>query len=149
MLVNAQAERLFGYRRADLEEQPVESWCRTRSGPGTVPCGRGMRLTRDDLQRTNRNLESLAYSIAHDLAWKFTAGSDDAVIEFGLTPVADVRVSCYVRVNGAGFDPASRPACCCVMAARSRRVDAMNRTPKCRSADSANRGLSGQSSPGR
>ena len=89
MLVNAQAERLFGYRRADLEEQPVESWCRTRSGPGTVPCGRGMRLTRDDLQRTNRNLESLAYSIAHDLAWKFTAGRDDAVIEFGMTPVAD------------------------------------------------------------
>jgi PAS domain S-box-containing protein len=39
-------------------------------------------------------------------AWKFTAGRDVAVIEFGMTPVADARVSCYVRDNGAGFDPA-------------------------------------------
>ena len=51
----------------------------------------------------------LARTILHSLlgnAWKFTAGRDDAVIEFGLTPVADARVSCYVRDNGAGFDPA-------------------------------------------
>jgi PAS domain S-box-containing protein len=39
-------------------------------------------------------------------AWKFTAGRDVAVIEFGMTPSADARVSCYVRDNGAGFDPA-------------------------------------------
>jgi PAS domain S-box-containing protein len=39
-------------------------------------------------------------------AWKFTAGRDAAVIEFGMTPAPDARVSCYVRDNGAGFDPA-------------------------------------------
>ena len=39
-------------------------------------------------------------------AWKFTAGRDVAVIEFGMNPAADARVSCYVRDNGAGFDPA-------------------------------------------
>jgi PAS domain S-box-containing protein len=39
-------------------------------------------------------------------AWKFTAGRDDATIEFGTTPTADATVSCYVRDNGAGFDPA-------------------------------------------
>ena len=39
-------------------------------------------------------------------AWKFTTGRDDATIEFGTTPAADARVCCYVRDNGAGFDPA-------------------------------------------
>jgi PAS domain S-box-containing protein len=39
-------------------------------------------------------------------AWKFTAGRDAAVIEFGMTLAADGRVCCYVRDNGAGFDPA-------------------------------------------
>ena len=39
-------------------------------------------------------------------AWKFTAGRDGAVIEFGITPAADARVCCFVRDNGAGFNPA-------------------------------------------
>ena len=39
-------------------------------------------------------------------AWKFTAGRDDAIIEFGTTPVDDAPLCCYVRDNGAGFDPA-------------------------------------------
>jgi PAS domain S-box-containing protein len=39
-------------------------------------------------------------------AWKFTARRDDATIEFGTMPVDDAGVCCYVRDNGAGFDPA-------------------------------------------
>ena len=39
-------------------------------------------------------------------AWKFTSGHDDALIEFGATPAPDARLRCYVRDNGAGFDPA-------------------------------------------
>jgi len=39
-------------------------------------------------------------------AWKFTAKSDGASIEFASTPAEDGRVCCYVRDNGAGFDPA-------------------------------------------
>jgi PAS domain S-box-containing protein len=39
-------------------------------------------------------------------AWKFTARRDDAAIEFATTPVQDAPVCCYVRDNGAGFDPA-------------------------------------------
>jgi PAS domain S-box-containing protein len=39
-------------------------------------------------------------------AWKFTAGRDGAAIEFGMTPAANARVCCYVRDNGAGFNPA-------------------------------------------
>ena len=41
-----------------------------------------------------------------DNAWKFTIGRDGAAIEFGTTPAANARVCCYVRDNGAGFDPA-------------------------------------------
>ena len=39
-------------------------------------------------------------------AWKFTSGRDNATIEFGMTPAEDGCVCCYVRDNGAGFDPA-------------------------------------------
>jgi light-regulated signal transduction histidine kinase (bacteriophytochrome) len=51
----------------------------------------------------------LIREVLHDLldnAWKFTSGRDDTSIEFGMTPAADARVCCYVRDNGAGFDPA-------------------------------------------
>jgi PAS domain S-box-containing protein len=41
-----------------------------------------------------------------DNAWKFTAGRDDTIIEFAATPVTDAPICCYVRDNGAGFDPA-------------------------------------------
>jgi signal transduction histidine kinase len=41
-----------------------------------------------------------------DNAWKFTSGQDDASIEFGTVPSGDATVCCYVRDNGAGFDPA-------------------------------------------
>ena len=39
-------------------------------------------------------------------AWKFTSGRDDATIEFAAVPSGHVGVCCYVRDNGAGFDPA-------------------------------------------
>ena len=32
--------------------------------------------------------------------------SDDAIIEFGATAAEDAGVCCYLRDNGAGFDPA-------------------------------------------
>jgi light-regulated signal transduction histidine kinase (bacteriophytochrome) len=39
-------------------------------------------------------------------AWKFTAKREGATIEFGTTATEDAGVCCYVRDNGAGFDPA-------------------------------------------
>jgi PAS domain S-box-containing protein len=39
-------------------------------------------------------------------AWKFTARCDAATIEFATTTTDDAEVCCYVRDNGAGFDPA-------------------------------------------
>jgi PAS domain S-box-containing protein len=38
-------------------------------------------------------------------AWKFTSHRAGALIEFGTTPTGDAPVCCYVRDNGAGFDP--------------------------------------------
>ena len=38
-------------------------------------------------------------------AWKFTSNQRDALIEFGTTSTEDSSVCCYVRDNGAGFDP--------------------------------------------
>ena len=51
----------------------------------------------------------LIREVLHDLlgnAWKFTSGRDNPLIEFGIAPASDARVCCYVRDNGAGFDPA-------------------------------------------
>ena len=39
-------------------------------------------------------------------AWKFTARRDGATIEFGTTGAEGAALCCYVRDNGAGFDPA-------------------------------------------
>jgi light-regulated signal transduction histidine kinase (bacteriophytochrome) len=39
-------------------------------------------------------------------AWKYTAKSDGATIEFGTAAAEDAMVCCFVRDNGAGFDPA-------------------------------------------
>ena len=41
-----------------------------------------------------------------DNAWKYTAKRDSATIEFGTTAAKDAGVCCFVRDNGAGFDPA-------------------------------------------
>lgn len=39
-------------------------------------------------------------------AWKFTSRQDEALIEFGTAPAGEAGICCYVRDNGAGFDPA-------------------------------------------
>ncbi len=40
-------------------------------------------------------------------AWKFTSRTPDAAITVGTLPAEEGMVHCYVRDNGAGFDPAS------------------------------------------
>jgi len=39
-------------------------------------------------------------------AWKFTSRQENPTIEFGRVPTDDAEVCCFVRDNGAGFDPA-------------------------------------------
>jgi light-regulated signal transduction histidine kinase (bacteriophytochrome) len=70
--------------------------------------GRNVRLTiaQPAWVLADRALILTALQNLLDNAWKFTSGRDDASIEFGTTPAEDDRVCCYVRDNGAGFDPA-------------------------------------------
>jgi PAS domain S-box-containing protein len=60
----------------------------------------GVRVTAD------RTLIHTVVQNLIDNAWKFTARRDDATIEFGTTPADVAGICCYVRDNGAGFDPA-------------------------------------------
>jgi len=60
----------------------------------------GVRVTADRV---------LIRAVLEDLienAWKFTGRRDDATIEFGTITDDAETVCCYVRDNGAGFDPA-------------------------------------------
>jgi PAS domain S-box-containing protein len=70
--------------------------------------GRRVRMTVEDGVRAtvDRSLIRTALEKLLDNAWKFTNGGEQAAIEFGTTPVDDAPFCCYVRDNGAGFDPA-------------------------------------------
>ena len=70
--------------------------------------GRRVRFTIQDGIRVTAD-RALIRNVVQNLvenAWKFTGRRDDATIEFATTNVDDARVCCYVRDNGAGFDPA-------------------------------------------
>ena len=70
--------------------------------------GRQVRVTvQEDVRVTaDRALIRSALDNLLENAWKFTAHRDGATIEFATTPVGDAPICCYVRDNGAGFDPA-------------------------------------------
>ena len=70
--------------------------------------GRQVRVTVQDGVRVtaDRALIRSALENLLDNAWKFTGRRDGAAIEFATTPVGDAPICCYVRDNGAGFDPA-------------------------------------------
>ncbi|MGO9780501.1 MAG: PAS domain S-box protein [Streptosporangiaceae bacterium] len=103
-----QLSRIF---RAPISLQPVDLGAEAatiaaelqRSDPGRRACftiQQPARVTADT---------ALIREVLHHLlgnAWKFTAGRENATIEFGMTPATGARVCCYVRDNGAGFNPA-------------------------------------------
>jgi len=70
--------------------------------------GRHVRLTVEDgvWATADRTLIRTALEMLLENAWKFTAGQQDATIEFATTEVDEAPLCCYVRDNGAGFDPA-------------------------------------------
>jgi PAS domain S-box-containing protein len=55
--------------------------------------------------RVDRLLIRIVLQNLVENAWKFTSGQDDALIEFGTAPAGDAALCCYVRDDGAGFDP--------------------------------------------
>jgi PAS domain S-box-containing protein len=101
---------LFRVARAEIRLQPVNL--------GAEAADIAADLKRQDSARSVRfTIQPQAWALADRAlirealqrllgnAWKFTAGRDGAAIEFGMTPDANARVCCYVRDNGAGFDP--------------------------------------------
>jgi len=60
----------------------------------------GVRVTAD------KTLIRSALDNLLENAWKFTARREGAAIEFATAPAVDAPICCYVRDNGAGFDPA-------------------------------------------
>ena len=88
----------------DLSAEVTASCDRLRAGdPGRevrVTVQEGVRATAD------RTLIRSALDNLLENAWKFTARRDGAAIEFATAPAGDAPICCYVRDNGAGFDPA-------------------------------------------
>jgi signal transduction histidine kinase len=88
----------------DLSAEVTDICDRLRAGnPGRqvrVAVQEGVRVTAD------RALIRSALDNLLENAWKFTARRDGAAIEFATAPVGDAPTCCYVRDNGAGFDPA-------------------------------------------
>jgi len=66
----------------------------------TISIQPGIRATADP------NLIRTVLQNLIENAWKFTGRRTDASIEFGSMPTVGTAVCCFVRDNGAGFDPA-------------------------------------------
>ena len=97
--------------RAEIHPQPVDLGAEVariaedlqRNAPD-----RRVRFTIQEAVRAQAD-RILIRSVLENLvgnAWKFTSRQDEALIEFGTAPAGDAGICCYVRDNGAGFDPA-------------------------------------------
>jgi light-regulated signal transduction histidine kinase (bacteriophytochrome) len=96
--------------RTDMNTEPVDLSAEVTAISAELHArepGRVVRFVIQDGVRVTADRSLIRTVVANlvENAWKFTAKSDDATIEFGAT-AADARVCCYVRDNGAGFDPA-------------------------------------------
>ena len=97
--------------RTDMNTEPVDLSAEVTAITAELHArepGRAVRFAIHDGVRVTAD-RSLIRTVLQNLvenAWKFTAKRQDATIEFGTTTPRDARVCCYVRDNGAGFDPA-------------------------------------------
>jgi light-regulated signal transduction histidine kinase (bacteriophytochrome) len=97
--------------RAGVNLQPVDLSAGAAAIAGELQArdpGRAVRFTIQGGIRVIAD-RSLIRTVLQNLlenAWKFTAHRDGAVIEFATAAAENGGVCCYVRDNGAGFDPA-------------------------------------------
>ena len=99
--------------RAGMNLEPVDLSAEAAAIAGELRSGepgRQVRFTIEDGIRVIAD-RSLIRTVLQNLlenAWKFTAHREGAVIEFATAATAaeEGMVCCYVRDNGAGFDPA-------------------------------------------
>ncbi len=97
--------------RAGMHMGPVDLSAEVAAVAGELRSGEPGRRVRFTIAggvrvRADRALVRILLRNLLDNAWKFTARRDDATIEFGTIPGGDAGVCCYLRDNGAGFDPA-------------------------------------------
>jgi light-regulated signal transduction histidine kinase (bacteriophytochrome) len=104
--------RLSQVTHADMNLEPIDLSAEvTTIADGLRSADPGRRISfaiQEDVWATaDRILIRTVLSNLLDNAWKFTAGREDATIEFGTAATEDdAAVCCYVRDNGVGFDPA-------------------------------------------
>jgi light-regulated signal transduction histidine kinase (bacteriophytochrome) len=97
--------------RAEMSLGPVDLSAEVAAIAGELQArepGRRVRFTIHDGVWVNAD-RTLIRTVLQNLvenAWKYTGKRDGATIEFGATAAEDAGVCCYVRDNGAGFDPA-------------------------------------------
>jgi signal transduction histidine kinase len=97
--------------RAGMKREPVDLSAEAAAVAGELESRDPGRAVRFIIQGGIRVIadRSLIRAVLQNLlenAWKFTAHRDGAVIEFARMAGQDGMVCCYVRDNGAGFDPA-------------------------------------------
>jgi PAS domain S-box-containing protein len=97
--------------RAEIDLQPVDLSAEAAEIAADLAAGEPDRTVRVDIEpgvvaRADRALIGTVVQNLVENAWKFTARRDDAAIEFGSTAGQNGMVCCFVRDNGAGFDPA-------------------------------------------
>jgi PAS domain S-box-containing protein len=103
--------RLSRVLRAQLHLQPVDLGAEAARVAAELQRGEPDRQARFVIARPVEALadRTLIRTVLENLlgnAWKFTAHQADTLIEFGTGAEPDAAVCCYVRDNGAGFDPA-------------------------------------------
>jgi PAS domain S-box-containing protein len=96
--------------RTDMNLEPVDLSAEVDAIAGELQASEPGRRVRFAVQdgvwvTADRGLIRTVVQNLLENAWKFTAQRDAATIEFGTTPADGARICCYVRDNGAGFDP--------------------------------------------
>jgi light-regulated signal transduction histidine kinase (bacteriophytochrome) len=96
--------------RSEMSLRPVDLSAEVTAIAGELQArepGRRVRFAIHDGVWVNADC-TLVRTVVQNLlenAWKYTAKHDTATIEFGATAAEDGSVCCYVRDDGAGFDP--------------------------------------------
>jgi PAS domain S-box-containing protein len=96
--------------RAELDLQPVDLSAEIAAIAAVLQSHEPEREVRFSIQEgavviADRNLIRTVLQNLTENAWKFTAHTADARIEFGAAATDDGATCYYVRDNGAGFDP--------------------------------------------
>ncbi len=96
---------------ADMNLGPVDLSAEVAAIAGDLQASEPARRARFAIEEgvwatADRALIRIVLQNLIENAWKFTRRRDTAIIEFGATHTGGAGICCYVRDNGAGFDPA-------------------------------------------